>query len=63
MVLRMCPNINIKNTKKMKHIIIAILLAFTVNAQVNYYNTTINGTYSSAIGLNNEVDGVNALPL
>jgi len=51
MVLRIYPNINIKNTKKMKHIItaIAILLAFTVNAQVNYYNTTTNGTYSSAI--------------
>ena len=46
----------------MKHIItaIAILLAFTVNAQVNYYNTTTNGTNASAIGLNNEADGDNA---
>jgi hypothetical protein len=46
----------------MKHIIttIAILLAFAVNAQVDYHNTTTNGTYSSAIGENNEADGTNA---
>jgi hypothetical protein len=33
----------------MKHIItaIAMFMAFTANAQVNYYNNTISGTYVS----------------
>ncbi|NOX48091.1 MAG: hypothetical protein GXO89_14045 [Chlorobi bacterium] len=46
----------------MKHIIIAIaiFMVFTANAQVDYYNTTTNGTNASAIGLNNEADGDNA---
>ncbi len=45
----------------MKHIIIAIsiLLAFTINAQVDHHNTSTNGTYASAIGLNNDADGAN----
>ncbi|MEZ5197837.1 MAG: T9SS type A sorting domain-containing protein [Bacteroidales bacterium] len=40
--------------------VLAVLVALSVNAQVNYYNTTTNGTYSSAIGLNNDADGANA---
>ncbi len=46
----------------MRHLIIAILIlfAFTINAQVNYYNTTTNGTNASAIGENNDADGVNS---
>jgi hypothetical protein len=43
----------------MKHIItiIAVLFAFTINAQIDYNNTTINGTLASAIGESNTAEG------
>jgi hypothetical protein len=40
--------------------IISFLFVLAVSAQVDYYYTTTNGTYSSAIGQNNDADGDNA---
>lgn len=40
--------------------IISFLFVLAVSAQVDYYYTTTNGTYSSAIGQNNDADGNNA---
>lgn len=40
--------------------ILALLIAFSINAQVNYSNTTTNGNNASAVGLNNDADGDNA---